>query len=171
MKLKPEDTTPSYRPVRKTTSLLKSIVWRVLGVVVLASVTFYFTRHLMITTKITITHHAVFLLIFYLHERCWALFPRPVGKARSIMKSLIYEIGLGMGGGGLIVYMFTGSFPMVTSVTGSYTLIKLVLYPIYDRLWPELRLASGESSNEAHEFAERPSTSQGAFACSRAPSE
>jgi len=120
-------------------SVLKSFIWRIMGVFVLAAVTYFFTRHWIITTKITITHHAFFLVVFYLHERAWTHFRNPTGRTRNFIKSFIYEIILGMGFGGLIVYLYTGSFPMVTKITGTYTVIKIIMYVIYDRLWPEFK--------------------------------
>lgn len=122
-------------------SASKSFVWRVMGIFVLAAVTYFFTRHLVITTKITITHHAFFLVVFYLHERAWTHIKRIKGRQRNVVKSIVYEIFLGMGFGGLIVFAFTGSFPIVTRVTGTYTVIKIVMYYFYDRIWPELEVA------------------------------
>lgn len=128
------------KAVRHRVSALKSFIWRVMGVFVLAAVTYFFTRHLVITTKITITHHLFFLGVFFLHERAWTHFITPMGRLRNIIKSFIYEIILGMGFGGLIVFLYTDSFPMVTRVTGTYTAIKLVMYYFYDKIWPELKL-------------------------------
>ena len=119
-------------------SMLKSIIWRIMGVFVLGAVTYFFTRHWVITTQITFVHHAVFLIVFYLHERLWefikTLLKNPLGKRQNVIKSFTYEIILGMGLGGLIVYFFTGSFPMVTKITGTYTVIKLVMYYFYDQI-------------------------------------
>ena len=125
--------------VKRKVSALKSIVWRIMGVFVLGAVTFAFTRNWVITTKITIVHHVFFLFVFYLHERIWTHIKRLTGKSRNIIKSIIYEIFLGMGFGGLIVFTFTGSFPTVTQVTGTYTAIKLIMYYFYDKLWPEFK--------------------------------
>jgi len=127
------------KAVSHKVSASKSFIWRVMGVFVLAIVTYFFTRHWVVTTKITFTHHAFFLVVFYLHERLWTHFITPIGKLRNIVKSIIYEIILGMGFGGLIVFFYTGSFPMVTRITITYTAIKLVMYYFYDRLWPELK--------------------------------
>ena len=129
--------------VTNKTSMLKSLIWRIMGVFVLGAVTYFFTRNWFITTSITFVHHAFFLLVFYLHERLWTKFKRPTGKLRNIVKSVVYEIFLGMGFGGLIVLLFTGSFPMVSKVTGTYTVIKLVIYYFYDKLWPELKKDGG----------------------------
>jgi len=118
--------------------MIKSIVWRIMGVFVLGAVTYFYTRHWVITTKITLVHHALFLIVFYLHERLWewikTLLKNPLGRWQNVIKSFTYEIILGMGFGGLIVYLFTGSFPMVTRITGTYTFIKLIMYYFYDQI-------------------------------------
>lgn len=120
-------------------SLGKSVVWRIMGVFVLGSVTYFFTRHWVITTAITLVHHATFLAVFYLHERAWRRAKRPTGKARNVVKALVYEIILGMGIGGLVVLIFTGQWSKVTAITGTYTAIKLVMYYFYDRIWREAK--------------------------------
>ena len=116
-------------------SALKSIIWRILGIFVLGAVTYFYTRKWITTTQITFVHHATFLVVFYLHERLWTRI-KLQGKIRNIVKALTYEIILGMGLGGLIVYLFTGSFPTVTQITPTYTAIKLVMYFFFDRWWP-----------------------------------
>lgn len=118
-------------------SLGKSVVWRIMGVFVLGSVTYFFTRHWVITTAISLVHHTTFLAVFYLHERAWRRVKRPMGKARNVVKALVYEIILGMGIGGLVVLIFTGQWSKVTAITGTYTAIKLVMYYFYDRIWRE----------------------------------
>lgn len=125
------------KAVKHQASALKSVLWRILGVITLAAVTYFFTRNWIVTTKITVVHHVFFLFVFYLHERCWTLCKSLTGKKRNIVKSLLYEIVLGMGFGGLIVYLFTTSFPTVTQVTGTYTVIRIVSYYYYDKAWPE----------------------------------
>ena len=119
-------------------SMIKSIVWRIMGVFVLGAVTYYFTRHWVITTYITLVHHAFFLFVYYLHERLWEWFRsmnyRMADRLQTVVKAFTYEIILGMGFGGLIVFFFTGSFPMVTKITGTYTIIKLIMYYFYDQI-------------------------------------
>lgn len=112
-------------------SALKSFVWRVMGVIVLASVTYFFTRQWITTTCITAVHHAVFLLVFYLHERFWL----KLGRPQHPIKALTYEIVLGIGIGGLIVLLFTGEWSKITQITITYTAIKLAMYYAYDRFW------------------------------------
>ena len=122
----------------KRESMIKSIVWRMMSVSVLGAVTLFYTRRWSITTYITLTHHAFFLVVFYLHERLWEWIKSRVYRSsdrfQSVIKAFTYEIILGMGLGGLIVYYFTGSFPLVTQITGTYTVIKLVMYYFYDQI-------------------------------------
>ncbi len=125
--------------VKHHTSVAKSIIWRALGVVTLGTVTYLFTRNWIVTTQITLVHHAFFLVVFYLHERAWCCNTKLTGRKRNVIKALFYEIVLGMGFGGLIVYIFTSSLPTVTQVTGTYTVIRIATYYIYDRIWPELK--------------------------------
>ena len=119
-------------------AIIKSIVWRVLGVFVLGAVTFFYTRQWVVTTKIALVHHSVFLVVFYLHDILWdkikKIYLLKSTKRLNITKSFTYEIILGMGLGGLIVFLFTDSFPLVTKITGTYTFIKLIMYYYYDQL-------------------------------------
>ncbi len=119
----------------KRSSAGKSIVWRLMGIVVKAAVTFAFTRDWITTSLITVVHHTTFLVIFYLHERGWYKIKKDLGKKRNVLKAFIYEVILGMGIGGLIVYLFTNSWTQVTYQTLTYTAIKLVMYYFYDRIW------------------------------------
>jgi len=95
--------------VKHKLSMLKSLIWRVLGVFVLASVVWIFTRKLITVGLITVIHHATFLLVFYLHERIWLMVKKNVGKWKNVIKAITYEIILGMGLGGLIVLLVTGA--------------------------------------------------------------
>jgi uncharacterized membrane protein len=125
------------RVATRKASALKSVVWRIIGVVILASVSYSFTQRLIVTTKITLTHHAAFLIVFYVYERIWAKLRGPQPPLRNIVKGLFYEIVLGMGLGGVIVYLYTGSIAIVSKVTVTYTICKIIVYIVYDRWWPE----------------------------------
>ena len=117
-------------------SFLKSLVWRIMGVLVLGTITYLYTRQWITTTYITFVHHATFLLVFYLHERLWrTITMKP--KKKNIIKAFTYEVILGMGIGGAIVYLFTGEWSALTNITITYTVIKIIMYIIYDRLWKE----------------------------------
>jgi len=117
-------------------SASKSLVWRIMGVGIKALVTYFFTRCWIVTTYITVVHNAFFLVAFYFHERLWYLYEKDIGRWRTVIKAFTYEIILGMGFGGLIIYIFTHSWAQVTMQTITYTIIKLVMYYFYDRIWP-----------------------------------
>ncbi len=119
-------------------SVLKSIVWRLMGVVVLFTVTYTFTGELVTTTYITFAHHATFLLVFYLHERLWKRVYDKDTKLRKVAKAFTYEIILGMGIGGLIILLFTGEWSKVSVITPTYTAIKLIMYYLYEKVWTKV---------------------------------
>lgn len=116
-------------------SILKSVLWRVIGVIILATITYIFTRNWITTGLITIIHHGTFLLVFYLHERFWFNIQCKNDVLRKVLKACSYEIILGMGLGGLIVLIITGSWTKVSEITLTYTAIKLITYYIYETLW------------------------------------
>lgn len=113
-------------------SILKSIVWRILGVLILTAVVYFFTKNWVVTGLIAIIHHATFLLVFYLHERIWQ---KSKVKFKEIIKAFTYEIILGMGLGGLIVLLVTGRWSAVTQITITYTIIKIIIYYFYEKIW------------------------------------
>ena len=112
-------------------SALKSIVWRVMGVFVYATIFYLFTQKWQITLKSTLVHHSTFLIVFYLHERFWLWLKKP----NHWLKAWTYEVLLGMGLGGLIVYFFTGSWKAVTLITSTYTIVKIITYYINEKVW------------------------------------
>ena len=115
-------------------SMIKSILWRVMGVFIYAAVFYFFNGKFQLTIKSTLTHHTTFLLVFYLHERFWIWLKKP----NSPIKAWTYEIILGMGLGGLIVYYFTGTWKTVTLITGTYTVIKIITYYINEKVWSKI---------------------------------
>jgi len=119
----------------KKRSLTKSLLWRVIGVFVYAFIFYMFTQHWGITLTGTLIHHSTFLLVFFLHERLWIKLKRN----NHWLKPFTYEIVLGMGLGGLIVFLLTGSWKSVSQITLTYTFIKLILYYIYDKLWSKIK--------------------------------
>ena len=112
-------------------SALKSFIWRIMGVFIYAFIFYLFTRRWQITVMSTITHHLTFLLVFYLHERFCIWLKKPNSK----IKAWTYEVILGMGLGGLIVYFFTGTWKAVTLITGTYTVVKIITYYINEQVW------------------------------------
>jgi len=118
----------------KKRSLTKSVIWRIFGVFVYASIFYLFTKQWGITLAGTLIHHSTFLLVFYLHERLWIKLKRN----NHWLKPITYEVVLGMGLGGLIVLLITGSWKAVTYITLTYTAVKLVMYYIYDKIWNKI---------------------------------
>ncbi len=113
--------------------MLKSFVWRIIGVFWLAMITYIFTRNWIQTSAITFIHHGIFLVVFYLHERVWVKFKN--SKWKYAMKSVTYEIILGNVILGLITYFVTGDVKKMTAITLTYIQSKLILYFVYDWLW------------------------------------
>ena len=52
-------------------SWVKSITWRVIGIVILGGLTWLFTNNWEQTTYITVTFHSIRLVLYYFHERAW----------------------------------------------------------------------------------------------------
>ena len=123
----------------KKVSFIKSLIWRILGVGILASIVYIFTRQLVVTTYITLVHHLTFILVYYLHERVWFKIKAIQGRTRTVLKSLVYEIVLGMGIGGFIVLMFTGEWSKVSQITLTYTAVKIITYIIFEYIWKKAR--------------------------------
>lgn len=121
--------------VKHKLSALKSLIWRVMGVIVLATVVYCFTRQWLTTGLITVIHHGTFLLVFYLHERIYLKIKINNQRLKKVIKSITYEIILGMGLGGLIVLIFTGQWSKVGQITLTYTAIKLIMFYLYDGIY------------------------------------
>ncbi len=115
-------------------SVLKSFLWRVMGVFIYATIFYLFTQTWKITVMSTLVHHTTFLFVFYLHERFWIWLNKP----NSPIKAWTYEVLLGMGLGGLIVFFFTGSWKAVSQITVTYTIVKIITYYINEKIWRKI---------------------------------
>jgi len=115
-------------------SILKSLVWRIIGIFWLGLITWFFTRNLTQTSLTTIIHHSTFLIIFYLHERAWLKIKIDF---KGWYKAVTYEIILGNIILGLITYFVTGDVKKMTAITLTYILTKLIMYVIYDKIWQQ----------------------------------
>ena len=118
-------------------SVIKSLVWRIIGIFIYATIFFLFTGKWAITIASTLVHHTTFFLVYFLHERFWIALKRPNSK----LKAWTYEVLLGMGLGGLIVYFFTGTWKAVTEITLTYTVVKILTYYIFDHFWNASKLS------------------------------
>lgn len=122
-------------------SLSKSIIWRIMGVLILATVTYAYTRRWIQTGLITIIHHGVFLGVFYLHERLWLKVKRIQNlTTRSILKMITYETICGNVILGTISYLVTGSWKQMTVITLTYIGIKHVVYIFNEFVWDRIKI-------------------------------
>lgn len=125
----------------KTRSASKSIIWRLMGVAILAAVTYAYTREWITTGLITFLHHAVFLVVFYYHERLWLKARRIQNlTSRSILKMLTYETLCGNVILGTISYLVTGSWKQMTAITLTYISIKHILYVFNEFAWDRIKI-------------------------------
>lgn len=121
---------------RHPRSLSKSVMWRVIGVIILATITYIFTRHWITTTAITLFHHGAFILIYYLHERFWnGTSWLRYSASKPIVRMILYETVLGNLILGLISFAFTGEWQKATVITLTYIINKHWMYYAYDMLW------------------------------------
>ena len=119
-------------------SITKSILWRIMGILILAAITFFFTGSWTVSILIAITHHTAFVFIYYFHERVW-LKINIQGKKKSLLKMFTYEIVLGNLVLGTISWIFTGSWTAVTLITLTYIANKLWIYLLYEHLWGKVK--------------------------------
>jgi len=125
----------------RTKSMIKSIVWRLLGIGILALITYVFTKSWITTSLITFFHHLVFLFIYYFHERVWFRIRNvKILKWRRWIKPIIYELILGHLVLGIISLIFTGSWLQTTLITIIYIENKLWIYIVYDWIWDRIDL-------------------------------
>ena len=61
----------SYLGETRKRSWVKSIVWRMTGVLLLGGLAWVFTGNWQETTWITVSFHAVRVVLYYYHERAW----------------------------------------------------------------------------------------------------
>lgn len=117
-------------------SALKSIVWRLTGVAILAIITYVYTRNLITTGLVTFIHHGLFLFIFYGHERLWLKVKRVSSlQRRSLMKMFTYETLCGNIVLGSITFLVTGSVTQMTRITLTYIGLKHIFYIINEFIW------------------------------------
>jgi len=124
---------------KKIRSVTKSIIWRIVGVIILAIITYIYTRSWITTGLITFIHHFVFLFVFYFHERIWLKFKKPTGLKRKIAKMLTYETLCGNIILGTITLLITGSWKAMTAITLTYIGIKHITYVFNEIVWEKIK--------------------------------
>jgi len=123
----------------KKRSALKSFIWRIVGVIVLAAVTFGYTGNWITTGLVTVIHHGVFLLVYYFHERAWLKIKLDNMVWRSLAKMFTYETLCGNVILGTITYTITGSWKQMTAITLTYIGIKHVIYVWNEFIWKKIK--------------------------------
>ena len=118
-------------------SFIKSLIWRLVGVILLASVTYFYTHKWITTSWITFLHHGVFLFIFWAHERFW-LHNDIVGLKRKFLKMITYETILGNFILGIISLVITGNVQQMTQITITYISIKHLIYIWNEFIWDKI---------------------------------
>ena len=122
-------------------SASKSVIWRILGVLILAIVTYAYTREWIQTGLITLIHHGIFFFMFYFHERLWLKVKRIQNlTTRSILKTLTYETLCGNVILGTITYLVTGSWKQMTAITLTYIGIKHIIYIFNEFIWDKIKI-------------------------------
>ncbi len=120
----------------KIRSVSKSIIWRIVGILILGMITYAYTRHWVQTSIITFLHHGIFLFVFYFHERLWLRMKHPVNLTkRSIAKMFTYETLCGNIILGTITYLITGGWKQMAAVTLTYIGIKHIVYIYNEFIW------------------------------------
>ncbi len=121
-------------------SVARSALWRALGVLVLALITFLVTRQWITTTLVTLCHHGVFIIIYYLHERFWLWYKwLRNSRWKPIARVITYEVILGNAILALITYLFTGSLQQMSLITFIYIGNRIWMYEAYDYVWGKVR--------------------------------
>lgn len=130
-------------------SVSKSVLWRLMGIVILAMVTYAYTRSWTQTTLVTFMHHSVFLVVFYLHERIWFKIEWPKTlKWRSIAKMFTYETLCGNIILGIITFAVIGSWKQMTMITLTYIGIKHIVYIFNEFIWDRTEWGKTSQSKE-----------------------
>lgn len=124
----------------KTRSILKSAIWRVVGVLILGSITYFYTGSWVTTSLVTFIHHGVFLFIFYFHERAWLRLKHPANSTlRKLAKMFAYETCAGNLILGTITYLITGSWKTSSAITITYIGTKHLTYIFNEFIWDQIK--------------------------------
>ena len=121
-------------------SIVRSIIWRIMGIIILAVITYMYTKQLIQTGLITVLHHGIFLIVFYLHERLHLKYNKIKDTMiKSLIKMFTYETLCGNIILGTITYCITGSWKQMTVITITYIGIKHIIYVWNEFLWKKIK--------------------------------
>ena len=122
----------------KTRSAVKSFIWRLVGIVILASVTYFYTHKWITTSWITFLHHGIFFFVFILHERFY-LHVDYTGLKRKLIKCFTYETILGQFILGIITLVITGNIQTMGKITLTYIGIKHLIFIGNEFIWDKVK--------------------------------
>jgi glycerol-3-phosphate cytidylyltransferase len=122
-----------------TRSCTKSVIWRIVGVIILAAITYFYTQNWIAVGLITVLHHGIFLIVFAVHERVWLRIRIKNYLVRSLLKMFTYETILGNVILGTITWLVTGNPWTATQITITYISIKHVIYIFNEFIWKKIK--------------------------------
>jgi len=64
-------------------SIVKAVVWRILGVIILGGLSWVLTKKWEDTAIITISFNSIRLVLYYFHERAWNRISWGIKKAKQ----------------------------------------------------------------------------------------
>ena len=121
-------------------SLTRSIIWRVMGVGLLALITYLVTGNWITTTLVTVLHHGTFIFVYYLHERFWLKVKWLQGSRwKPFARVFTYEVVLGNVILGIITLALTGSLQQMSLITFIYIGNKYWMFYAFDLLWGKVK--------------------------------
>lgn len=133
--------------ITRVHTLMKSVFWKLLGVVTLAILTYIYTHQWTLTIAVTGIHHGLLIIVFYIHERLWLRIQYPKNfTIRSIAKAIVYETFLSTILLGTITYLATHNFTQTGYITITYTIIRHIMYILNEFLWNSIQW--GNDKNE-----------------------
>ena len=122
-----------------TRSIVRSIIWRIIGILFLALVTYLVTQSWIVTSLVTIIHHSISILGYYLHERLWLRIDQyKKVKYRSVCRMIVYELIGSVLVLSAITWLITGAVKQTSLITFLYVSNKLWMYIVYDKVWSNL---------------------------------
>lgn len=131
--------------ISKIRSMVKGIIWRLMGIGFLAGVTYLFTGDWITAGLITVLHHLTFIFVYYFHERVWHRVKKGrLFRFRKWIRPFTYEIVLGNLILGSISLALTGSWTKTTLITFTYIGNKLWMYVVYDKIWDRIKWGKRE---------------------------
>tara|TARA_B100000925_G_scaffold88025_1_gene63481 strand:+ start:1223 stop:1651 length:429 start_codon:yes stop_codon:yes gene_type:complete len=134
--------------VTKKRSLIKAIIWRVIGsidtfilsliIINFSSQNYTYDLAFYIATLELLTK----TIFYYLHERLWnqlniGRVKKKVNRTRSLVKAFTWRIAASLDTF-LISYLITGRFDWATSIASFEIITKAILYYLHERGWNKI---------------------------------